>query len=129
MRTYTVALVALAIQAPPKWVDNLLSQHPVLEGVPVRRQGLARRISHRALIHIAVVRQLNHELGLSVADAVSAAPALLSLEGGGVLMRGHLRLSFDAPALERDLLSRLRDALESAPSPCRGRPRKRSTGM
>lgn len=129
MRSYTVALSALAIDAPAKWVDNLLSQHVVEEVVPQNRRGLARRISHLALVRLAVIRQLNHALGMSVADAVRVAGLLLAPEGADVYRRGQMSLTLDRAALECELAARLGDALESAPSPRRGRPSRRDAQL
>ena len=125
MRQYTVAVAALAIGAPTKWVDNLLSQHDVINTVSGRR-GVARRISHQTLVRLALLRQLHADLGLSVADAIRVSSDLLDSDGVGVHETGHLRLTVDARALETVVDTRLRDALESAPSPRRGRPPVRS---
>jgi hypothetical protein len=43
----------------------------------------------------------------------------------GEFTREHLRITCDRPALEHTLDRRLREALESAPAPRRGRPRGR----
>jgi hypothetical protein len=47
---------------------------------------------------------------------------LLAADGDAVSRGGHLRVTFDRPELERTTSQRLRDALESAPAPRRGRP-------
>ena len=126
MRSYDVAIAALAADAPQKWVDNLLSQHTVPD-VVMEKRGIARRISYRALIRLALVRELHIALGMSVRDALLLAGSLVEPSGGGVYVRGHLRVTVDRPALERAVNERLREALESAPTPKRGRPpRQRS---
>jgi len=126
MRVYDIAVVTLAIDAPRKWTDNLLSQYQLVE-VLSSRQGVARRISYSALIRLSVIRQLHGELGIGVADAVRIAERLLESGRSPVLEVGNLKLTFDLDALRRNLDHRLAIALESAPSPRRGRPpRKRS---
>jgi hypothetical protein len=124
MRHYDVAIASLAIAAPLKWTDNLLSHHNI-PGVVAERRGIARRISHLALLHLALIREVNLNLGASVRDAVAIADRLLAEQGAGVLQTGHLRVILDRSALEQALDSRLRDALESAPTPRRGRPARR----
>ncbi len=126
MRTYDVAIASLAIDAPLKWTDNVLSQHPV-PGVVAERRGVARKIPHSALLYLAVTRELHSELGLSVRDAMALAPRLLMNEVNGVHSGGHLCVTLDRESLERDLGVRLRDALECAPTPRRGRPVRRAT--
>jgi hypothetical protein len=54
------------------------------------------------------------------------AERLLKEENAGVHESGPVRVSIDLPALRRALDARLREALESAPAPRRGRPSKRS---
>lgn len=124
MRLYDVAVAALAIDAPQKWVDNLLSQHDVPNVVTARR-GVARRIPHSALLHLALARDAHVEIGLSVRDALHLAAQLLAGDDDAVHVSGHLRVSIDRAGLERALGARLREALESAPTPRRGRPRGR----
>jgi hypothetical protein len=121
MRSYDVAFASLAIDAPVKWTDNLLSQHQVPD-VLARRRGVARRIPHSALVRLGIVRELHVSLGIGVREALAMASELLAGEGSAVLQRGHLTVSVDRAALARSLDLRLRDALESAPTPRRGRP-------
>lgn len=115
MRTYDVAVASLAIDAPVKWTDNLLSQHAI-PGVIARQRGVARKIPHASLIFLAVARELHTAIGMSVRDAVALAPRLLADEPLGVHTSGHLRVTLDRHSLERALALRLRDALESAPA-------------
>ena len=123
MRSYNVAIVSLTISAPTRWTDNLLSQYRLPDVISAHR-GVARRISYPALIRLAIIRQLHIRLGLGVGDAIRIASELLDSEGNSVYESGHIRLSFDRPGLERSLNARLAEALESAPSPRRGRPPK-----
>jgi hypothetical protein len=117
-------VAALAIDAPQKWVDNLLSHHDVPDVVTARR-GVARRIPHSALLHLALARDAHVEIGLSVRDALRLAAQLLAGDHDAAYESGHLRVSVDRAGLERALAARLREALESAPAPRRGRPRGR----
>jgi|SRR5690348_16440318 len=125
MRSYSVAVSALAIGAPHKWLDNLLSHFP-LPDVGSERRGVARRIPHSALLHLTLTRALHIELGVGVRDALALAGELLSSSEGAVSRGGHLRVTCDRRALEHSVAARLRDALESAPTPRRGRPPGRS---
>ncbi len=124
MRGYDVAIASLAIDAPPKWTDNLLSQHAV-PGVVAARRGVSRRISRTALLHLALARELHVQLGLGVRDALALATELLASDADTPIARGSLRLHSDRAVLERSVDLRLREALESAPNPRRGRPPRR----
>jgi hypothetical protein len=127
MRSYSVAVSSLAIGAPLKWLDNLLSHFPIPK-VSLARRGVARRIPHSALVQLALTRELHLELGVGVRDALALAGELLSSDHGAVSRGGHLRVTCDRLALERAVSDRLRDALESAPAPRRGRPVGRPRG-
>lgn len=125
MRSYSVAVSSLAIGAPHKWLDNLLSHFPVPD-VDSERRGVARRIPHSSLVLLALTRELHLDLGLGVRDALALASDLLSSEEHAVSRGGHVRVTCDRRTLEQSLVARLRDALESAPAPRRGRPGGRS---
>ena len=124
MRAYDVAVASLAIGAPAKWTDNLLSQHDVAHVVSARR-GVARRIPHIALRHVALTRQLHVMCGMSVREALELARQLLAGDEGTAVTRGSVRITCDRDALERALDRGMREALESAPTPRRGRPPRR----
>lgn len=124
MRSYTVAAASLAIEAPAKWTDNLLSQHDI-PNVVSRRRGVARRISYQALVRLALIRHLHMRLGLSVTDSVRLARELLDSGQNTVHVSRHLELIVDLAGLERTLNARLADVLESAPVSRRGRPLQR----
>lgn len=129
MRLYDIAVATLAIGAPRKWTDNLLSQHEVADVVSVR-QGVARRLSYQALVRLAIIRQLHVHLGIGVANAVRFADRLLDSGQGAVLDAGQVSLSVDLSAVRKAVDQRLSAALESAPSPRRGRPpRRAATGL
>ncbi len=124
MRSYDIRVAALVIRAPVKWIDNLLSQHDLAEVLRARR-GVARKISYPALVHLALTRELHDVLGMGVRDALQLSRALLSDTSGSEVPTGHLRIALDRNALERTLDVRLREVLESAPMPRRGRPSRR----
>ena len=124
MRSYDVAVASLAIDAPLKWTDNVLSQHEVA-GVAIARRGIARRIPHATLLHLALTRELHARWGLSVREALPLARQLLSLDGHSGVQRGSVRLVVDRTLFDRTVERRLRDALESAPTPRRGPPARR----
>jgi hypothetical protein len=124
VRFYDVAVASLAIDAPLKWTDNVLSQHDV-PGVATARRGIARRIPHTTLLHLALTRELHAVLGLSVREALPLARQLLSAEGDLGIARGSVRIVLDRARLDRAVERRLRDALESAPMPRRGPPARR----
>ncbi|MEO5816575.1 MAG: hypothetical protein ABIT20_14980 [Gemmatimonadaceae bacterium] len=121
MRSYDVAIAALATRASRKWIDNLLTQHSIHDVISARR-GIARRITHPALIRIALIRQLHIKLGVSVADGVRIAAHLLDSGPRRVYESGQLTLTVDLEQLERQLGDQLANVLESAPTPRRGRP-------
>jgi hypothetical protein len=121
MRFYSVGVAALAIDAPRKWVDNLLSQH-VISDVAHRQRGVGRGVTWSALVRIAAIWELHERLGCGVREAVALAEPLLSSQSGRPLSVGALSILLDRESLERDLHARLKDALESAPRPRRGRP-------
>ena len=125
MRLYSVAIVSLAVQAPIKWTDNLLSQYVIPE-VTRRERGVARGVSWNALVRVALIRDLHERLGCGVRDAVALAARLMEEAPLAVDEAGALILDFDRVALERALQARLSDAIESAPRPRRGRPPRRS---
>lgn len=125
MRSYSVAVSSLAIDAPQKWLDNLLSHFPIPD-VDSKRRGVSRRIPHSALIRLALTRDLHFALGIGVRDALVLAGEILESDSGTVSCGGHLRVTCDRLLLEQHVDRRLRDALESAPTPRRGRPGGRS---
>lgn len=125
MRSYDVAIAALAIDAPQKWVDNILSHHRV-PGVVAARRGITRRIPHATLLQLALTRHLHTEIALGVRDALRLAGALLA-DDDPVHASAHVSISVDRAAFTNALAARLRAAIESAPTPRRGRPPRRAT--
>ena len=124
MRLYSIAVASLAVGAPLKWTDNLIAQHR-LPDVRSRTRGVARGVSWAGVVRIALIRAIHLELGSGVREAVALSDALLLSESGVVTRGRWLMVGFDRPALERDIRQRLAEALESAPTPRRGRPTRR----
>lgn len=122
MRTYHLAAAALAIEAPAKWLDNLISQHQI-PGVRRERRGVSRRISPDGLLHAALVRRLSADVGLPVGRAVVVARELVSADG--TLSFDRFALSVDLRDLRQLLELRLREVVETTVPARRGRPPRR----
>jgi hypothetical protein len=121
MRLYGIAVTALAVNAPIRWIDNLLSQH-VIDDVVSAQRGVARLFPYSSVVRVAVIRLLHTQLGMSVTDAVRMATSILDSDAAGVHETAQLRLTVDLPALEHAVNVRLSEALESIATPRRGRP-------
>jgi hypothetical protein len=123
LRSYDVKVAALALDVPPKWLDNLLSHHQV-PGVQRGRQGVDRRIADHGLTAIAIVRLLCDEIGLPVPRAVQLAQQLYASEPRVSSIRTESGVVVELPvaAIEATLRERLPDALLAAPTARRGRP-------
>jgi hypothetical protein len=124
VRLYSIAVTSLAVDAPVKWTDNLLSQHEI-PNVRGRARGVARGVTWPALVQIALVRELHIRLGCGVREAVTLAADLLAAPEGTFAVGDRLTIGFERDGFERRLHARLADALESAPRPRRGRPPRR----
>lgn len=123
-RSYDVAIAALTVGVPHKWVDNLLSRHQ-LTGVQCARQGVTRRLSQDALSTIAIVWMLTEELGLPVTRAVEIAERLTTSGDARLTFgEGSVLLAIDRAAVGRQVADRMAEAIESAPRRRRGRPPK-----
>jgi len=125
-RAYTVATAALTLETSVKWLDNVLS-HNRVSGVARERQGIARRLTVEGLVALSLTVLLVQELGLPTAKAITVAENLASGEGQYITPLG-LTLTLDLSSFQADLLDRLESAVEVAPVPKRGRPRKSKTG-
>ena len=77
------------------------------------------------MLRIALIRRLSTSVGISVADSVALADTILRSAHEGVVVAPGITLSIDLAGIERELEDRLRDVLESAPTPRRGRPPSR----
>ena len=124
-RHYHVDIARFASKADPKWVDNLLSKYHV-PGVEGAKQGLSRRISADGVYHIALIRLLNTDLGLSVTSAVQIAAQLLSAEDGCVSLGGGLALQLDLRRFREALDAAIAEGVESVAPARRGRPPRAS---
>ena len=125
-RGYTIATAALTLQVTIKWLDNALSHHKVA-GVHQEKQGVARRLTIEGLLRLAVATILVRELGLPLPTAIEIAEVITHSDGHFTSTSG-LRLELDLKTLRTTLLARLEHAVEIAPIPKRGRPRKNKTG-
>jgi hypothetical protein len=124
VRSYSVAVVSLAIGAPAKWTDNLIAHHDIPD-VRSRARGVARGVAWAAVVRIAVIRELHIALGCGVREAVALSDALLREPVSQVSVGRWSTLGLDRRALEHDVQLRLAEVLESAPQPRRGRPVRR----
>ena len=122
-RVYSVAAAAFALDVPPKWLDNFLSQHAV-PGVVAAERGVARRIPLSALVLIAIARDLQRELGVGLGRGLEAARRLLEPDDDtGLLPIGDAgMLRVDVAAVRRAIEDRLVIAMEILVAPRRGRP-------
>jgi hypothetical protein len=125
-RAYTVATAALTLGTSVKWLDNVLS-HNRVSGIARERQGVSRRLTIEGLVALALAVLLVRELGLPIAKAIMVAENLAKNEGRYGASPG-LILTLDLSSFRADLLERLENAVEIAPVPKRGRPRKNKTG-
>ena len=123
MRAYTVATTAVTLRMPEKWLDNILSQNQV-EGVVRKRQGVARRLTPKAVLTLEIAIRLARALGATMPVALTLARQLM--EQGAITAGEGLHLSIDIRQVEEDLTDRLAHAVEIAPSPQRGRPRRKT---
>ena len=123
-RHYHVDVARFATGADHKWVDNLLS-HFAVPGVEGARQGLSRRISVDGVYHIALIRSLSRDLGMSVSSAVSLAGRLLAdREDARVEVMTGMVLALDRGAFTRRIDLAIAEAVESVAPARRGRPPK-----
>ena len=125
MRGYTVAASAVTLGVSAKWLDNVLSHHPVA-GVQRTRQGVQRLLPPAALLQLEIALILTRALGVPLGLAIHLGEQLQH-GGGAVSLPGAAPVSvaLDLPQLIARLDRRLADAVESAPAPKRGRPRSR----
>lgn len=121
MRSYTIAVAALALEADVKWLDNLLSHHQV-PGVARKRQGIQRKIPPDSLLLIAVARTLIAALHMPIGKALELAGQLIVAQDAGIEIP-PLTLRSDLRAIATRLHDRLADAVEGAGNLPRGRPR------
>lgn len=121
MRVYNIAVAALALDVDRKWLDNLVAQHHIA-GVERFTRGVSRRLSVRALLAAAIVRDLQRELGVPAGRAVEAASRALASSHHHIQLSPAVSVHLDLSALERALDQRLVHAMETAVPRRRGRP-------
>ena len=126
MRAYTVAATAVALEVSSKWVDNVLSHHPV-PGVHRARQGIARRVTPQALLILDITLRLVRSLGVPLTGALETARRLIDARDGELVLSGtaSILIRADVQTLTNDLNARLERAVEMSPTPLRGRPRRK----
>ncbi len=124
MPLFNTATTASALGVTPKWLDNLLS-HNNLAGLPQESQGVARRLSISVITQLALAKELIDQLGVPSPAALAIAARALQEPPGECYLSPHLRLSLDIASLKSQVLDRLTHAVETAPTPRRGRPPKR----
>lgn len=130
-RSYDVKVVALTVDAPVKWIDNLLSHHAI-PGVERARQGVERRINDDGLLAIESVRLLVAEFGLPVGKAAALIRAAFHERVGSSQLRivtaSGIAIEIPSDDIARRLRERVVDAIEAVPRVRRGRPPARSPG-
>ncbi|NUQ19683.1 MAG: hypothetical protein HOQ09_01855 [Gemmatimonadaceae bacterium] len=118
---YDIAVASLALGVERKWLDNLLSQHDI-PGVEHVARGVTRKLSTRALVTAAAVRDLQRRLGVPAGRAVELAAHVVAASHHRVELSPALTIHLDLTTLERDLERRLVHAMETAVPRRRGRP-------
>ncbi len=121
MPLYHVDIASVAASVDKKWIDNLLSHHTV-PGVEHARQGIPRRLTIAALMHIVLIRRLTRDVGVPVRIAVSLASKALANQAGSVRLAPGLHLAVDHSQLAAEVESLVAEAVESVVRARRGRP-------
>ena len=124
MPLYNTATTASALRVTPKWLDNLLS-HNDLTGVQSESQGVSRRLPLSAVMAITLAKQLIDQLGIPSSMSVRLAEELLRNGDGTLAVSPQLHLNVALDSLRESVMEQLSHAVETAPSPRRGRPPKR----
>jgi len=119
-RAYTVGTIALALDIPTKWVDNILSHYQV-QGVVQKRQGVSRKVSLEGLLQLTVSLVLTQDLNIPISHALRLASDLTRTDGHHRTPAG-IGIDLDLARIREDLEARLAQAVEIAPVPRRGRP-------
>lgn len=119
---HSVRVTAIAVDAPTKWVDNVLSHHEI-RGVARSTHGVARSLNDAGLLMLALCRTLVVHLGIPIARAVELAASILdSTSGGRVEVSAALTIDVSLDEFRARLWSRVRDAHEAVAHVRRGRP-------
>ena len=127
MRAYTVATAAVTLRMPEKWLDNILSQNQI-DGVIRKRQGVARRLTPKAVLTLEIAVQLARTLGATMPAALRLARELIEqgTDPARIEAGDGLSLILELRRTEASVMERLAHAVEIAPSPQRGRPRRKT---
>lgn len=127
MRAYTVATAAVTLRMPEKWLDNILSQNQI-DGVIRKRQGVARRLTPKAVLTVEIALRLARTLGATMPAGLRLAKELIEQGADPARIEAGegLSLSLEFRRIEAALMDRLAHAVEIAPSPQRGRPRRKT---
>jgi len=126
MRSYSVRVVAIALDAPVKWVDNALSHH-LVPGVTRRAKGVERRLDSVGLLVLSLARSLAVDLGVPLALGTRIASQVARDVADGDTVHRHsltsgLVLEVPVAAIARRTRERLEDAAEAVAHIRRGRP-------
>jgi len=127
MRAYTVATAAVTLRMPEKWLDNILSQNQI-DGVFRKRQGVARRLTPKAVLTMEIAVRLARTLGATMPTALRLAGELIEqgTDPARIEAGDGLSLILELRRTEANVMERLAHAVEIAPSPQRGRPRRKT---
>jgi len=120
-RHYHIDIAVFAADSDRKWVDNLLSHFDV-PGVDSAKQGVPRRVSAHGIYHVALVRVLSRDGGMSVDVALAFAQRLLTTDANHAELSPWLELRIDRHEFQRETDARIADAVESIVPRRRGRP-------
>jgi hypothetical protein len=126
-RAYTLATAALTLGVSPKWLDNVLSHHPV-PGVHRRRQGVARRLGLDGILILGLAHALMESFSIPTGRAIQLADEMATNHGRHKFASTGLSIALDLQQFRAELFARLEDAVEMAAAPKRGRPPANKTG-
>jgi hypothetical protein len=124
MPLYNTITAAAALGVTPKWLDNILS-HNEMDGVQRSSQGISRRLSLSAITTLSLAKELIDSLHISTSAALNIAARLAEDSAGDLILSPRLRVIIRTDLIKTDVLTRLTRAVESSPTPRRGRPPKR----
>ncbi|HEV2643902.1 MAG TPA: hypothetical protein VGT98_14395, partial [Candidatus Elarobacter sp.] len=88
---------------------------------------VARRLAFPAVATVALAHEIFASSNLPIATALRIAAELLASPAGAGRLSPSVGVTLDASAFQAGLLDRLAQAVEDAPRPVRGRPRKPPT--
>jgi hypothetical protein len=125
MASYSLVTTALALGVDRKKIENILLRCSI-PGAGRGRQGRAHRFTRQSVLAMAVLLELQERFAIPITVGAILLPQLLEGEHPTrTIALGAFRLSVDMPELERQVTTAIAAALEIAPRPPRGRPRRR----